>query len=74
MVVLPQGKNRILLSLSGAIPAIALSAGLLSLSPESLLRQQYWPWLPLLVLGIGMGSSLLFWLVLAPRRTKDKQD
>lgn len=74
MVVTPEGKNRVLLSLSGSIPAIALSAGLLSLSPESLPRQQYWPWLPLLVLAFGMGFSLLFWLVLAPRRDKDQRD
>lgn len=60
--------------LTGAIPAIALSAGLLSLSPESPLRQEYWPWLPLLVLAIGMGSSALFWLVLAPRRRKQGRD
>ena len=59
--------------LIGAIPAIALSAGLLSLSPESATRQEYWPWLPLVVLAIGMGSSALFWLVLAPRRGKRDQ-
>lgn len=62
---------RVSLALTGAIPAIALSAGLLVLPPDSALRQQYWPWLPLLVLGFGMGSSALFWLVLAKRRDRD---
>ncbi len=56
--------------LTGAIPAIAMSAGLLSLSPDSALRQEYWPWLPLVVLVIGMGSSALFWLVFTRRRNK----
>lgn len=60
--------------MTGAIPAIALSAGLLSLDPMSALRQEYWPWLPLLVLAIGMGSSAVFWLVLAPRRGKQDRD
>lgn len=60
--------------LTGAIPAIALSAGLLSLEPTSALRQEYWPWLPLVALAIGMGSSAVFWLVLAPRRGKQGQD
>ena len=62
------------MALTGAIPAIALSAGLLSLEPTSALRQQYWPWLPLVVLAIGMGSSAIFWLVLAPRRGKRDRD
>lgn len=56
--------------LTGAIAAIALSAGLLSLDPTSALRQEYWPWLPLVVLAIGMTSSAVFWLVLAPRRQR----
>ncbi len=64
-------KRRLALSLTGTIPAIALSAGLLSLSSDSMLRQTYWPWLPLLTLAFGMGFSLLFWLVLAPRRDRD---
>lgn len=59
------------LALTGAIPAIALSAGLLSLSPESPLRQEYWPWLPLVVLAIGVVSSTVFWLVHAPKRDRD---
>lgn len=64
--------NRGVLALTGAIPAIALSAGLLSLSPDSVTRQEYWPWLPGLVLVFGMGFSALFWLVLTPRRdTRD---
>ncbi len=58
------------MSLSGAIPAIAIAAGLLSLEPESALRQEYWPWLPLVTLVIGMAASLLFWLVFVPRRQK----
>jgi hypothetical protein len=64
-------KRRLGMSLTGSIPAIAVSAGLLSLSPESALRQEYWPWLSLLTLAFGMGFSLLFWLVLAPRRDRD---
>lgn len=60
--------DRKVLALTGTIPAIALSAGLLSLSPESRLRQEYWPWLPLLVLAVGLASSAIFWLVLARRR------
>jgi hypothetical protein len=57
--------------LGGAIPGIALAAGLLSLSPDSLLRQQYWPWLPLLTLVIGVGLSALFWFVFVPWRGRD---
>jgi hypothetical protein len=60
------------MSLSGAIPAISIAAGLLSLSPDSALRQEYWPWLPLVTLVLGMGFSLFFWFVLAPRR--DRKD
>ena len=64
------------LALTGAIPAIAISAGLLSLPADSVTRQQYWPWLPALVLAFGMGFSALFWLVLTPRRDRrdGKQD
>ena len=62
------------LVLTGVIPAIALSAGLLSLSPDSATRQEYWPWLPALVLVIGVGCSALFWLVFAPRRDKQDRD
>jgi hypothetical protein len=58
------------MSLTGAIPAISIAAGLLSLSPDSALRQEYWPWLPLVTLAVGMASSLLFWFVLAPRRKR----
>lgn len=68
------GRNRMALSLSGAIPGIAIAAGLLSLEPTSAVRQEYWPWLPLVTLALGMGFSLLFWLVLAPRRDRDKPD
>ncbi len=64
-------EKRLVLSLSGAIPAIAIAAGLLSLEPESALRQQYWPWLPLLTLGVGLGLSALFWLVFVPWRDRD---
>jgi hypothetical protein len=62
------------MALTGAIPALALSAGLLSLEPTSALRQEYWPWLPLVVLAIGMGSSAVFWLILAPRRGRHDRD
>lgn len=63
--------DRKVLALTGTIPAIALSAGLLSLPADSPLRAEYWPWLPLLVLAIGLGSSAVFWLVFAPRRDRD---
>jgi hypothetical protein len=63
-------EKRLVLSLSGSIPAIAIAAGLLSLEPESALRQQYWPWLPLATLGVGMAFSLFFWLVIVPWRNK----
>ncbi len=63
-------RNRYVLALTGVIPAISLSAGLLSLSPDSAVRQQYWPWLPLATLIIGVAFSLFFWLVLAPRRER----
>ena len=59
------------MSLTGAIPAISIAAGLLSLSPDSALRQEYWPWLPLVTLVVGMAFSLFFWLVLAPRRDRE---
>ena len=62
------------MALTGAIPALALSAGLLSLEPTSALRQEYWPWLPLVALAIGMGSSAVFWLILAPRRGRHDRD
>lgn len=72
MVVERPRPSRAVMSLSGAIPAISIAAGLLSLSPESTLRQEYWPWLPLVTLALGMGFSLFFWFVLAPRR--DRKD
>jgi hypothetical protein len=59
------------MALSGAIPGIAIAAGLLVLSPESALRQQYWPWLPALTLVLGMGFSLFFWLVIVPWKDRD---
>lgn len=69
----PRGK-RIILSLTGVIPAIAIAAGLLVLEPDSFVRLQYWPWLPMVTLAFGVGFSLLFWLVLARRRDSDRQD
>jgi len=62
---------RMAMALSGAIPGIAIAAGLLVLEPGSALRQQYWPWLPLLTLALGMGFSLFFWLVIVPWRDRD---
>lgn len=63
---------RRVLALTGFIPAIALAAGLLSVAPESALRAQYWPWLPLAALGAGVLFSTVFWLVIVPRRDRDK--
>ncbi|MEQ1782392.1 MAG: hypothetical protein ABMA14_13595 [Hyphomonadaceae bacterium] len=74
MVDTPPPRRSAAIALTGAIPAIALSAGLLSLEPTSALRQEYWPWLPLVVLAIGMASSAVFWLVLAPRWGKRNRD
>ena len=65
------------MAVSGAIPAIALAAGLLSVSPESSLRAMYWPWLPIAALVIGVLGSTLFWLVFVPWRDRkhgDKRD
>ncbi len=59
------------MALTGVIPAIAISAGLLTLEPESALRQQFWPWMPLVVLGLGVLFSTVFWLVIVPRRDRD---
>jgi CHASE1-domain containing sensor protein len=60
-----------MMALTGFIPAIAIAAGLLSLEPESALRQQYWPWLPLVLLLLGVLGSVLFWLVFVPWRDRD---
>lgn len=62
------------MALTGVIPAIAVSAGLLSLEPESALRQQFWPWLSLAVLALGVLFSTVFWLVIVPRRDRDVGD
>jgi len=69
------------MAFTGFIPAIALAAGLLSVPPESALREQYWPWLPLAALVIGVLGSTLFWLVFVPwrddgrdRKGGDKRD
>jgi hypothetical protein len=69
--------KRKMMALTGFIPAIALAAGLLSVSPESSLRAQYWPWLPLAALGVGVLFSTVFWLVFVPwrdRKDGDKRD
>jgi hypothetical protein len=67
-------RRRYLLALTGLIPAIAISAGLLSLPPESAARQQYWPWLSLVVLVIGLGSSCFFWIFFAGRSDRKGGD
>ncbi len=67
--------------MTGFIPAIALSAGLLSLDETSALRAQYWPWMPLVALVLGVWFSTMFWLVFVPwrdrksdRKSGDKRD
>lgn len=70
MVVKLDPSKRRLMALSGAIPGISIAAGLLVLDPDSALRQQYWPWLPLMTLGFGLLCSGLFWLVFVPRRDR----
>lgn len=67
-------EKRAILTLSGSIPGIAIAAGLLVLEPDSPLRQQYWPWLPLLTLGVGMGLSAFFWFVIVPWRERSGRD
>lgn len=69
---LDPGKRK-MMALTGFIPAIALAAGLLSLPETSALRGQYWPWLPLAALLIGVLGSTLFWLVFVPWRD-DRKD
>jgi hypothetical protein len=70
-VKLPPEKRRVM-ALTGFIPAIAIAAGLLSLEPESALRQQYWPWLPGAALVAGLLFSTVFWLVIVPWRDRDQ--
>lgn len=65
-------KTRRVMALTGVIPSIAVTAGLLSLDPDSALRAQYWPWMPVTVLVAGVLFSVLFWLVIVPMR--DRQD
>ncbi len=65
-------EKRKIMAMTGFIPAIALAAGLLSVPPESALRAAYWPWLPLVALGAGVLFSTVFWLVIVPRRDRDK--
>jgi hypothetical protein len=67
-------EKRKVMAWTGVIPSIALAAGLLSLSPESALRQAYWPWLPLGALVVGVLFSTVFWLVFVPRRDRDAGD
>lgn len=69
-------RRRYLMALTGVMPAVAISAGLLSLPPESITRQEYWPWLPLLVLGVGLAASISFWVFAAGRDDKaaDRDD
>lgn len=70
---LPPEKRK-MMALTGFIPAIAIAAGLLSLDADSALRAQYWPWMPLAALAIGVAGSTLFWLVFVPWRDDRKQD
>jgi hypothetical protein len=65
-------RRRYLMALTGVMPAVAITAGLLGLSPESATRQQYWPWLPLLVLAAGLAFSSFFWIFAAGR--SDRKD
>jgi hypothetical protein len=58
------------MALTGFIPAIAIAAGLLSLDPDSALKAQYWPWLPLVALVLGVWFSTMFWLVFVPWRDR----
>jgi len=67
-------RRRYLMALTGVMPAIAITAGLLSLPPESVTRQQYWPWLSLLVLVAGLAFSSIFWIFFAGRGDRKDGD
>jgi hypothetical protein len=67
-------RRRYLMALTGVIPAIAITAGLLSLPSDSMTRQQYWPWLSLLVLAAGLAFSGLFWIFFAGRSDRKEGD
>jgi hypothetical protein len=67
-------RRRYLMALTGLMPAIAMTAGLLSLPPDSVTRQQYWPWLPLLVLVVGLAFSCFFWIFFAGRGDRKDGD
>ncbi len=58
------------MALTGFIPAIAASAGLLTLDETSPVRQEYWPWLPIVALVLGVLYSTVFWLYVVPRRDR----
>jgi hypothetical protein len=62
--------KRYLMAGAGVMPAIAITAGLLTLPETSATRQQYWPWLPLGMLVLGLAFSCFFWLVIIPRRQR----
>jgi hypothetical protein len=66
--------RRYLMALTGVMPAIAITAGLLSLPPDSVTRQQYWPWLSLLVLVAGLAFSGFFWIFFAGRSDRKDSD
>jgi len=63
-------RKRYFMAASGVMPAVAIGAGLLSLSPDSATRQEYWPWLPLLLLVPGLGFSIYFWIFAYGRSAK----
>jgi hypothetical protein len=70
-------RRRYFMAASGVMPAVAIGAGLLSLSPESAMRQEYWPLLPLLLLVPGLGFSIYFWIFAyrrSHRKSGDKQE
>ncbi len=65
-------RQRYVMAAAGVVPAVALSVGLLTLPETSLVRAQYWPWLPLGALALGLAFSCFYWLVLVARR--DRKD
>ena len=67
-------RKRYFMAASGVMPAVAIGAGLLSLSPESATRQEYWPLLPLLLLLPGLGFSIYFWIFAYGRTAKRDDD
>jgi hypothetical protein len=67
-------RRRYLMACAGVMPAVAIAAGLLTLSPDSATRQQYWPWMPVALLVPGLAFSIYFWIFAYGRSAKRNGD